>query len=408
MHPSEKPAVAATPEPLSPPTASGRLASIDAYRGLVMLLLVFLDGPNGWTSPIAEAHSDSPWTLAVVRQFEHVEWAGLALWDMIQPSFMFVVGTSAAFSYAARSRRGDSYGRMFAHAVYRATLLVLLGVFLRSSGRGATYWTFEDVVTQIGLGYVFLFLLWNRGWKVQLAAAAMILVAYWALFALWPLPGAGYDYAAVDGRAFYEGFQAHWNKNAHPAHYFDQWFLNLFPREAPFVANGGGYNTLNFVPSLATMILGLTAGELLRGPSPGRRKLTLLLAGGLACGAFGLAVHAAGVGPMVKRIWTPSFTLLSGGICLVTLGALYGIVDLAGWRRWAFPAVVVGQNSIAAYALIHLIAHWTLETLHRHFGTGIFTVAGAEFQPLLEDLTVGAVIWLICYWMYRRRIFLKL
>lgn len=385
-----------------------RLTSLDAYRGMVMLLLVFLDGPNGWTQPIIDAHRERTWIVRLVEQLEHVEWQGLVLWDMIQPSFMFMVGAAAAFSYASRTRRGESFGRMLAHAVYRAAMLILLGVFLRSVGHSETRWTFEDVVTQIGLGYVFIFLLWNRGWKVQLAAIVAILAGYWLLFALWPLPTADYDYAAVGGHAYYDGFLAHWNKNSHPAHYFDQWLLNLFPRSEQFVANGGGYNTLNFVPSLATMLLGLMAGELLRSERAARQKLAMLLASGAMCALLGAALHYGGACPIVKRIWTPSFTLFSGGLCLVTQGACYAVIDMAGWRRWAFPAVVVGMNSIAAYAMIHLIAGWTLEALHRNFGTAAFEAFGATQRPLVENLTVGAFIWLICLWMYRRGIFLRI
>lgn len=389
-------------------TSPPRLASIDVYRGLVMLLLVFLDAPNGWTGAVKAGYPDAPLVQALARQFEHVEWAGLVLWDMIQPSFMFVVGAAAAFSYASRQRRGDSFGQMLRHAIYRSLLLILIGVFLRSEGDDATDWTLEDVVTQIGLGYVYLFLLWNRGWQVQLGAAAGILIGYWLLFALWPLPGESYDLAAVSGHAYYDGFWAHWNKNAHPAHYFDAWFLNLFPRPEPWVANGGGYNTLNFIPSLATMIFGLLAGELLRSERPAQRKLAILLVTGAAALLAGLAAHAFGVCPVVKKIWTPSFALVAGGLSLLTLGVLYAIVDLGGWRRWAFPAVVVGMNSIAAYALIHLIAHWTLENYLRHFGAGMFQVLGSAWEPLLQNLAVGAFIWLICFWMYRRKLFLRL
>jgi heparan-alpha-glucosaminide N-acetyltransferase len=386
----------------------GRLESLDVLRGGAMLLLVLFDAPNGgWSQPIIEAHPALPRLRPLLRQFEHVEWSGLALWDMIQPTFMFAVGSSLAFSYAARARRGQSFGRMLGHAVYRAVVLVLLGVFLRSEHAARTNWTFEDVVTQIGLGYVFLFLLWGRGWKVQLGVAATILVGYWMLFAIWPVPPAGYDYASVHGHAYYDGFWAHWNKNAHPAHYADQWFLNLFPRPEPFVANGGGYNTLNFVPSLATMIFGLMAGELLRSDAPAKRKLLLLVSGGLAGIAVGLLLHYGGVCPIVKKIWTPSFTLLAAGITLLLLAALYATVDVAGWRRWAYPAVVVGMNSIAAYVMIHLIATWTVESLKRHFGEGWFTLFGEPYRLLMENLAAGACVWLVCYWMYRRKLFLR-
>jgi heparan-alpha-glucosaminide N-acetyltransferase len=392
----------------APANSNDRLVSLDVYRGMVMLLLVFFDAPNGWTSAVSNAHGEGTWQRAVARQFEHVEWQGLTLWDMVQPSFMFVVGVAVAFSYAARARRGDSFWRMFGHAAWRALVLVLLGVFLRSAGYRETRWTFEDVVTQIGPGYVFLFLLWNRGWQIQLAAVAVILIGYWALFAAWPLPGPSYDYHAVEGQVYYEGFQAHWNKNAHPAHYFDQWLLNLFPRSEPFVANGGGYNTLNFVPSLATMILGLMAGELLRGERASHRKLMMLVLAGIVCVGIGAALHFGGACPMVKRIWTPSFALVSGGICLLTLAAFYAIVDMAGWRRWALPAIIVGMNPIAAYVMIHLAAEWIVETLQRHFGTRPFSALGGEFQPMLENWSVGLCVWLVCFWMYRRRIFLRL
>src|SRR5688572_11734579 len=91
----------------SPAKASERLVSLDVYRGVVMLLLVFFDAPNGWTSAVTNAHGPGTWQRSFARQFEHVEWQGLTLWDMVQPSFMFVVGVAVAFSYAARARRGD-------------------------------------------------------------------------------------------------------------------------------------------------------------------------------------------------------------------------------------------------------------------------------------------------------------
>jgi predicted acyltransferase len=401
------------PPPVAiPPSAPGsteRFVSVDAYRGVVMLLLAFFDGPNGdWQRPIAEVHPNRPWVHAVLAQFQHVEWAGIVVWDMIQPSFMFLVGAAAAFSHASRARRGQTFACMLVHAVYRAVVLVLLGVFLRSMHSSTTNWTLEDVVTQIGLGYVFVFLLCDRGWKIQAAVVIAILLAYWMLFALWRLPPAGYDYAAVNGQVSYDGFFAHWNKNAHPAHYFDQWLLNLFPRQEPFVANGGGYNTLNFVPSLATMLLGLIAGELLRSPRSARRKILTLLALGMACFAIGLGMHYGGVCPIVKRIWTPSFALASGGICLAVLAILYAIIDAAGWRRWAFPAVVVGMNSIAMYVMVHTLAFWIVAALRRHFAVLGFGEGGNGYQPMLENFAVGTIMWLICYWMYHRRIFLRI
>ena len=212
-----------------------------------------------WLSPMINAYPDNPFLEWLHRQLQHLEWAGCTIWDMIQPSFMFMVGVSLAFSYRKRFEAGDTQKAMLLHAIKRAIILILLGVFLRSMAFKGTYWTFEDVLTQIGLGYVPLFLLAGTTIKYQLISLASILVGYWMLFALWPLPGTDYDYAAVNADAIgvrFSGFAAHWDKNANPAHYFDRWFLNLFPRPirndgvdiGPFHHHGGGYPYVEFHP----------------------------------------------------------------------------------------------------------------------------------------------------------------
>lgn len=390
------------------PGKSDHLLSLDAYRGFTMLLLAFTVPNSGWEVPIAEAHPDSTWLAHLMHQFEHVEWQGIVLWDMIQPSFMFMVGVSMAYSYASRKKRGHTYLQMFGHAVYRAIVLILLGVFLRSLEATQTYWTLEDVVTQIGLGYVPLFLLWGHGWKVQLGAAISILVGYWLLFALWPLPPNDYDFSRVSGKIFYEGFLAHWNMNAHPAHYFDQCLLNLFPRKTPFVANEGGYNTLNFVPSLTTMIAGLIAGEVLRLQISPMTKVQRLLLGGTGAIAIGFVLQVAGICPIVKRIWTPSFSLVSTGLCLFILALLYYVIDVAKFTRFSWPARIVGMNSVAMYCMTYLLAVWLADTLQTHLGTAPFAVFGEPYQPFLMNMAVGTCLWLICFWMYQRKLFLKI
>jgi hypothetical protein len=184
----------------------------------------------------------------------HVAWAGCSLHDMIQPSFSFLVGVALPYSIASRLAKGATFGRMFGHTLWRAFLLIALGIFLRSTGSAQTNFTFEDTLTQIGLGYPFLFLLGFRAPRWQWTALAAILAGYWAAWALYPVAGAGYDFQAVgvpaDWQHHYTGFAAHWNKNANLGLAFDQWFMNLFPRQKLFVANGGGYLTLSFIPTL--------------------------------------------------------------------------------------------------------------------------------------------------------------
>ena len=222
---------------------------------------------------------------------------------------------------------------------------------------------------------------------------------------------AGFDYQSVgvppDWNHGFTGFAAHWNKNANFGNAFDQWFLNLFPRRAPFVANSGGYLTLSFIPTLATMILGLAAGRWLRESAPAVPMKKLLAAGAIGIGA-GLLLHLTGICPVVKRIWTPSWTLFSGGICFLFLAAFSWIVDVKRYRAWAFPLVVIGMNSIAAYLIVHLWESFIIASFRTHLGADFFAVFGPGAQTVLRGLAVLAVYWLVLYWMYRRRLFLRI
>jgi predicted acyltransferase len=204
------------------------------------------------------------------------------------------------------------------------------------------------------------------------------------------------------------GFASHWNKNSNLAWAFDVWFLNLFPRESPFLYNGGGYATLSFIPTLGTMILGLLAGGVLRQEMAPLARVRRLALWGVAGVASGWLLGALGLCPVVKRIWTPSFTLWSGGVCLLLLAGAYAVIDVLGRRRWAFPLVVIGMNSIAAYCIYELTARFIAASLRTHLGEGTFRVAGDPYLPFVQGLAVVLVMWLILFWMYRRRIFLRI
>src|SRR5204863_6530160 len=125
----------------------------------------------------------------IYDQFEHRDWVGCSYWDLIQPSFMFMVGVSMAYSYLRRQREGQSWTRMFGHACWRGLVLILLGVFLSSNSSRATNWQFMNVLSQIGLGYPFLFLLWGRSIRSHAMVVAALLLGTWALYALYPVPG---------------------------------------------------------------------------------------------------------------------------------------------------------------------------------------------------------------------------
>ena len=398
-----------TMNPPENPSASRRLISIDAYRGFVMFLMM---AEVLRLCAVASAIPSSALWKALCHHQEHVEWVGCVLHDMIQPSFSFLVGVALPFSLAGRVARGQSRLRMSLHAFWRAFLLVALGVALRSVGRHHTNYTFEDTLSQIGMGYGFLFLLALCPRKVQWISLITILVGYWSAFALYPLPGSDFDYSQAgvpaDWPHHLHGFAAHWNKNTNLAWAFDRWFLNLFPRQRPFAFNGGGYATLSFIPTLATMILGLLAGGVLQSERPARSKVTWLVVAGLISFAMGLGLGEFGICPIVKRIWTPSWVLYSGGISFLFLAGFFSLTDVAGWRGWAFPLRVIGMNSIAAYCMSGLLEGFFHERLTAHLGPDAFKILGAAYEPFLHGAAVLLILWLILFWMYRRSIFLRI
>lgn len=390
----------------TPPVA--RNVAVDAYRGFVMLLMM---AEVLRLSQLAAAFPGS-WLIGVLAYHQtHVDWVGASLHDLIQPSFSFLVGVALPYSVARRQAAGATAAQVFVHALWRSLVLIALGIFLRSTHSTQTNFTFEDTLTQIGLGYPFLFLLAFRSVRVQWAALAAILAGYWLAWALYPVPGPGYDFQAVGVPADWPhhatGFAAHWNKNANLGHAFEVWFLNLFPRQHPFVANEGGYLTLSFIPTLGTMILGLIAGEWMRRSAPAVPMRRLLIAGAAGL-ALGGVLHLTGINPVVKRIWTPAWTIFSGGWCFLLLAAFSWVIEVRGYRRWAFPLVVIGLNSIAAYLIAHLFENFIVDSFRIHLGASIFASLGESVEPLLRGLVVLAVYWLILLWMYRRKLFLRI
>ncbi len=386
-----------------------RLGSIDAFRGFVMFLL--MAEALHLSQMVRNFPESKIWKTLAYHQ-THVEWIGCSLHDMIQPSFSFLVGVSLPFSLLSRRQNGQSKKKMTLHAIWRAFALVALGIFLRSVGRKQTNFTFEDTLSQIGLGYCFLFLLGLKTRKVQWIALCAILISYWALFAAYTLPSTDFDYSAVgldkNSSSFLTGFQAHWNKNSNPAWAFDTWFMNLFPREKPFAYNGGGYSTISFIPTLATMILGLIAGGMMNRPIPAWKTGLQFVVMGIAFAALGYGIGEMGICPVVKKIWTPSWVLFSGGICFAFLSFFVFTCDAAGMTPLFWPIRIIGANCIYVYVVIHWWNGFIQSNLKTHLGQNIFQAFGASYEPVVAGASVMMVHWLILVWMDRNKIRIRI
>jgi len=395
---------------INPAMPQNRIASVDVYRGFVMLLMM---AEVLSLQDVAKALPDNNFWQIIGFNQSHVPWTWLSLHDMIQPSFTFLVGVVLPYSIASRKNKGASFGNILGHTIKRSFILIFLGIFLRSMHSEQTYWTFEDTLTQIGLGYTFLVLISLYSQRVQIGILVFILAAYWLSFALYPLPGADFNYTAAGVSANWEhnlsGFAAHWNKNTNFAWAFDQWFMNLFPRENPFLFNGGGYSTLSFIPTLGTMVLGLLAGNILNSSVTARKKLNNFVLLGICLILIGILLQVSGINPIVKRIWTPAWTIFSGGICFLFLALFYGLIDMKDRRKGTFFLMVIGVNSIAAYVIADGgMRNMINDSLFIHLGRNFHEIIGPAYATLISGGLVLFFEWLILYWMYKKKLFIKI
>ncbi len=401
----------AEPVNTTTPDPSKRLVALDAYRGLIMVTLA-----AGGFGLMETARNLGYWpqgdgsfwgTLWNYLAFhtQHPPWisqfrvVGVSYWDLIQPAFMFMVGVAIPFSYAKRRARGDSTGRLLGHALWRSLVLVALGVFLQTKNTGLepSGRLLVNVLTQIGLGYFFVVLLYFAGPLWQVLALVAILGGYgWAMLA-WPVsePLPAEAAASIENLPVKNEVALHFAKGVNLPESIDHRLLG-----AP---NPGGYATLNFVPSMGTMLLGLLAGTLVRSRYSNRRKLLLLLLGAALCLAAGLGAGYT-VCPIIKRIWTPSFTLFSGAWVLLFLAAFFLITEVLQWRRWAYPLVVVGANSLAMYMMGQLMHSWVTRRWEVYLGAEAFA---GTYGPLVRSLVVLGTLWFFCWYLYRHKLFFR-
>ncbi len=378
-----------------------RLLSLDAFRGLIMAALIC----NGLGLAVFKDHATWGW---LAQQVDHVKWEGCVFWDLIQPSFMFMVGVSMPFAYAKRRAAGDGFALLFKHALFRALNLILIGIALDCITSNSFTIGMMRVLQQIALGYIIAFFLLNLSWKIQLAAALSILMGYTLMWQLY----LGNDPAGA-------WVMSHSNIGGD----FDQW---LFGRQS-----NGFYVVLNFIPSTATILFGVLCGRLVGSELPKEkivRYLALAAVAGLVTGSL-LSTGAQPLVPMVKRIWTASFALYAGGWTILFLLLFYWLIEVQGWRRWPNFLVVVGMNSIFAYCLSQLFRSSFFDR-----GLAVFTkplaalildnphLADALIKPaayawpeplglwgnVLQATLVLAAQWGVLLWLYRRKIFFKL
>ena len=363
-------AAAAPVPPLINPLPQ-RLTSLDAYRGFIMLLLV----SHGFGFASLEAYPSLAW---LARQVDHAAWTGCTFWDLIQPAFTFMVGMAMPFSLGRRKAEGATSGELLRHVLWRAVVLILLSNILSNfNSRGAPRLQLINVLCQIAFGYVICFVVYQLRFRWQAAAAAGLLVGHWALFAAFPGPEGAFSQAGNIGQVI------------------DKAVLGY--------NYSGYYTTINFIGNSITVIFGMWAGTLVRRNDTHAHRMNVLALCAVAGFALGLALEP--FNPMVKRLWTASFTSFSAGWVLVMLLAFYWIVEVKTIKKWTFPFIVLGTNSIFIYSFSQVLHGWLSH------GIGVFTRNFEFFGPagaVPQNLLTLAAMWYMCYWLYRRRIFFKI
>ncbi len=369
-------AKAPTPEP-----SPGRLASLDAFRGFTMFWIV---GGGGLMLGL-QALGANPIINFIVYQLNHTPWRGLRFYDCIWPSFMLMTGVSIPFAFAKRSLT-HTHHQIMTHALKRAVVLFLLGSLRESISMKSPYLIeLSSALQPIAIAYFVAVLLAGKSAKFQAAVGASLLAGYGLLLAFVPAPGIP------------AGTYEH---NHNLVNYVD---VALMPDQWMrwrYAAEGWG-TVLSTIPTISTTILGLLIGELLMTTLSMEKKAAIIGGIGLSSVVVGYALSP--VIPIVMKLWTTSYGLVSAGVACLQFLLFYWIIDARGSRKLAFPFAIIGMNALAIYFSQSVIPFSPV--------VGIFTkgIAGAlpRVEPLFHAVSVLLVEWLILYWMYKRKIFLR-
>jgi len=379
--PMERPAPAAAP--LGGGATPERLMSLDALRGFDMFWII---GGYEIVRGLGKGLHNEWLDRYIMPQIEHTPWAGFTAWDLIMPLFLFVVGVALPFSFARRLERGESKGRIYRHVLYRVVILWVLGMI--AQGHLLEYELpklhfYSNTLQTIAAGYLIsAILVLNLRLRWQFVVTAALLLLYWGLLMLVPVPGQGAD---------------HLGQQDNLAIYIDRLILGPYQdgTNPPYTW------ILSSMAFGAMVMIGVFAGQLLRSNLGKPRKAMILLGAGVACVAVGWGWGQ--IFPIIKHLFTSSMVLFAGGWSLLLLGLFYLVIDVLRLRRWSFFFVVIGMNAIAVYMATHVFDFRALGDI---FVRGLSRWTG-NWHDFVRALAGFAILWLILFYMYRKRTFIK-
>ncbi len=360
--------------------AQSRLLSLDFFRGFTMVLLV-VEFTHLFGYLIAPEFKGTI-IYTIGTQLHHHPWNGLRFWDLIQPFFMFIVGVAMPLSFAKRTAKGESYRSILKHIVVRSFLLLFLGWALYVIDRGTIVFFFQNVLAQLSVTILIAFLIMRKSAVTQILFSISLLLLTEVLYRTFPV--SGFDQPFV------------------PDHNFGAWFDLLISGEL----SNGHWVSFNAIPTAAHTIWGVLAGQLLMSSKTNKQKLLILA----IAGAIGLIIGYGlnPITPIIKRISTISFVFASGGWALLGLAASFWLIDMMKMNKGVLFFAVVGMNPLFIYIFAHVGGAKLIDQIVRPFTSTIFAFSGELAVNIITSSVVAFCLWYICYWMYKRRLFIKI
>ncbi|HXX23204.1 MAG TPA: DUF5009 domain-containing protein [Terriglobia bacterium] len=358
----------------------GRLTSLDFFRGLTMFLLIGED--TGLYGLLRSPAFHGTLLGSIGWQLEHHPWNGLHFWDLVQPFFMFIVGVAMPFSFGKRWEQGDSWGKTLHHALARSGLLLLFGWALYCIVPGRLTFELWNVLAQLSFTYLVAFLLMRKPARAQIGFTFLLLIATELLYRLWPVAG--------------------FNQPFVPDHNFGSWMDLVLMHKL----DSDHWVAFNAIPTTAHTMWGVLAGQVLKSSHTSLQKIRTLVIPGLIGVVVGYSLNHWD--PIIKRICTSSFVIVSGGWCLLALALSYWLIDVLKLKKWSVVFNIVGMNPLFIYLFTMTGGAGWFYRIARPFTMGFFHWAGTLQAEIITSLVVWGMLWLLCFWLYKRRIFIRL
>lgn len=331
---------------------------------------------------MTDVEFEGSWLHLLGTQLHHHPWNGLRFWDLIQPFFMFIVGVAIPFSVGKREKRGDSKQSIVKHALIRSGLLLVFGWSLHCIGSGKMVFQFQNVLSQLAVTYLVAFFMRNQKAWIQIGITVLILLITEFLYRWFPV--AGFD----------QPFTPDKNIGA----WFDMFISGKL--------SGGHWVSFNAIPTIAHTVWGVLIGKLIIGKRTSKQKLLIMLIAGIVCLVAGYGLNS--ITPIIKRIATTTFVLASGGWTILAMALSYWIIDVLKYRSWTHAFAIVGMNPLFIYLFAHVGGSDLIYAVFKPFTFFMMSWTGEIYQQLLTSAVTWAGLWYICWWMWKKKLFIRI